>query len=328
MGAFYAEANAEETTYNAMYYTIVMGMFVVLGFGMMLSYYKYGTQLGIITALVVVGISIQLAPLLQKLWFGVFASGFNSVIFSSETGLNVQTFWSHMAGTNIEVSTETTRVTYLSCISILTMLSSVIGRITLFQLFKTVIIYQIMWNLNYFLLIFLCVIKNDHNESEIYTPYFFDQFGSTFVYLFAAFFGLAYSLTLCNQKILVPHPRNVSNKLSLIMCLIGGAFIFATFIFSYSNIIVYLPLGQNMIRMNIIWALTGSVLGTYIGSVAWGDGEIGIKEAIIGIISGGVIMGSAAPLLENAGISVAIGVGAGILSGIYYAKIDKKLINE
>lgn len=53
-----------------------------------------------------------------------------------------------------------------------------------------------------------------------------------------------------------------------------------------------------------------------------------MKEAIIGTISGGVMMGSIAPIQHIIGISIAIGVVAGVISGIYYSKVERWINNE
>lgn len=155
-------------------------------------------------------------------------------------------------------------------------MTAVVGRLSTTQVLKITALYQIAWNLNYFLLIFLLVIKQDHNEAQ-FTPYFFDAFGSTYCYLFAAFFGLIFTCMIKNQKMPWLHPRNEYNRISLLMSATGTAFIFATFVFTQSDIIAYTPFGQNLSRFNILWALTGSVLGTYIGSAIAGKGKVGYK---------------------------------------------------
>lgn len=140
-----------------------MLLFVIVAFGLLLSIYRFGTLLGVTTAIVVVGMSIQLGPLFHKFWFSAFLDGFRTINFPSDVGSTVQEFWLRMSSTKIELNPVILRVTLLSCISILTCQTSIIGRISIIQLFKIVVIYQLTWNINYFLLIYLCVIKNDHN---------------------------------------------------------------------------------------------------------------------------------------------------------------------
>lgn len=78
-GSFYVEPIANDTTYTEVYGVILLALFVLVGFGMLMSLYRFGSWLGMTTAIIVVAISIQLAPLLQKFWFSVFISSFGNL---------------------------------------------------------------------------------------------------------------------------------------------------------------------------------------------------------------------------------------------------------
>lgn len=69
---------------------IIMLLFVIVGFGMLLSIYRFGTLLGITTALVVVGMSVQIGPILQKFFFNIFCDGFQSVNLPADIGPTVR----------------------------------------------------------------------------------------------------------------------------------------------------------------------------------------------------------------------------------------------
>jgi hypothetical protein len=102
------------------------------------------------------------------------------------------------------------------------------------------------------------------------------------------------------------------------MSAIGTAFIFSTFVITNTDLIQYdKTTYENLSKFNIIWALTGSVIGTYAGSALVGRGKVGVKEALIGTITGGVIMGDAAPILNNIGLAIMIGLIGGLISGLY-----------
>lgn len=79
-------------------------------------------------------------------------------------------------------------------------MSAAVGRINLSQIVKFVAFFQIMWCCNYFLLIYFLVVHQDFNDAE-YSPYFFDMFGTTYVYLFAAAFGLPFVAMLRKQRL-------------------------------------------------------------------------------------------------------------------------------
>ena len=145
---------------------ILMFIFVVVGFGMLNNIYRFGNWLGSATAIIVIGLSIQLSPLLQKFWFSIFITGFGTVNNSVPVTSTVNNFWNVYTENNIEIGANLMRTTLLSCISIMTVMCAVVGRINVAQLLKLVSFYQIFWNLNYFLLIYFLVIRNDFNSNS------------------------------------------------------------------------------------------------------------------------------------------------------------------
>lgn len=52
-----------------------MSLFAV-GMGLVLSFYRGGTALGLATAIVAIAINTQLSPLFQKFWYNVFVDEF------------------------------------------------------------------------------------------------------------------------------------------------------------------------------------------------------------------------------------------------------------
>jgi hypothetical protein len=68
-------------------------MMVIIGCGLMLSIYRYGSWLGITTAIIVVAISILLSPLLQKLWFSIIITKFGNDNMPNIMGTNIQNYW-------------------------------------------------------------------------------------------------------------------------------------------------------------------------------------------------------------------------------------------
>lgn len=64
-------------------------------------------------------------------------------------------------------------------------------------------------------------------------------------------------------------------------------------------------------------ALNASVLTTYATSIIV-NGKIGMREALLGTISGGILYGSIANVNGNIGAAIAIGTLAGIISALWY----------
>lgn len=75
----------------------------------------------------------------------------------------------------------------------------------------------------------------------------------------------------------------------------------------------------------MFFAIIGSVIGTFIGSALSGKGFVGYKEVLVGTITGGIMMGGAAPALMNIGISIAVGLVGGIISGLTMNVIEKRI---
>jgi hypothetical protein len=61
-----------------------MSLFAV-GMGLVLSFFRGGTTLGLATAIFAIAINVQLSPLFQKFWFNVFVDGFGRETPSGST---------------------------------------------------------------------------------------------------------------------------------------------------------------------------------------------------------------------------------------------------
>lgn len=118
-----------------------MMMFIVLGFGLLLSVYRFASWIGITSAFMVVSIGVQFCPLMLKLWFSVFITGFGSRNPSSMVASNLKNYWMHMERNNIEISAPIVRISLLSCISILCTMTAVIGRLSFMQILKLTLIF-------------------------------------------------------------------------------------------------------------------------------------------------------------------------------------------
>jgi hypothetical protein len=172
-----------------------MFVFMVVGFGMLLNVYRFGTWLGSGTAIMVAAICILLSPLLQKFWFSVFVTGFNSRNVEMNASTTLQRYWQIYTTNNVHVTYLMIRTSLLSSISIMVVMTSLVGRINIYQLIKFTSLYQVFWPLNYYLLIWFLAIKNDFNSNTL-NPFFFDMFGTTYVYLFAVCYGLPFLFIL------------------------------------------------------------------------------------------------------------------------------------
>ena len=95
IGRFYNEGTSTEAAEQGIFNSMMLMLFTIVGFGLLLNAYKFGTWLGTGTAIIVVAILIQLSPLLQKFWFSVFISGFGTTNDVSNVSSNIATYWRH-----------------------------------------------------------------------------------------------------------------------------------------------------------------------------------------------------------------------------------------
>ena len=186
---------------------ILMFLFVSVGFGMLLNIYRFGNWLGSSIVILVLAVSVQLGPLLQKLFISIIITGFGARNQNFDTTTTVSTWITNISNGKIDVGLILIRTTFLSVISIMTVMSAVVGRVGTVQIVKFASLFQIFWVINYFLLAYFLTTYNDFNGWTS-NPYFFDMFGTTYVYLFAVFFGLPFSCLLKRQALPEIHPRN------------------------------------------------------------------------------------------------------------------------
>jgi hypothetical protein len=184
-----------------------MFLFVSVGFGMLLNIYRFGNCLGSSIVILVLAVSIQLGPLLQKLFISIIITGFGARNQNFDTTTTVSTWINNISNGKIDIGILLMRTVFLSVISIMTVMSAVVGRVGTVQIVKFASLFQIFWVINYFLLAYFLTTYNDFNGWTS-NPYFFDMFGTTYVYLFAVFFGLPFSCLLKRQALPEIHPRN------------------------------------------------------------------------------------------------------------------------
>lgn len=132
-----------------------------------------------------------------------------------------------------------------------------------------VFFYNIGWTLSY------QVTQYVQAQKAPTTPQLYDDYGTNYVYVFAGFFALVASLML---NIRPGKPSNTGSRHSAFISLIGTGFIFACFPFTG---ILY-PNSANFYRMDegplsIYFALTASVICTYISSAIFGGLKVGVR---------------------------------------------------
>lgn len=66
-----------------LFFTLI---FILVGFGSLLSYLKHQTLSGIAIALLTLSINIHLGLMIQKFWYNTFINGFNNNVSTTTVG--------------------------------------------------------------------------------------------------------------------------------------------------------------------------------------------------------------------------------------------------
>lgn len=171
----------------------------------------------------------------------------------------------------------TYRIALMATISCLVAFIGFIGRIGLLETFITTISFTVGWNLDYYLNVNLQMARSPNKI-------LFDDFGTDNIYLFGSSFALFMMIMLnCKPAKIADNSSYVMNRISGLLGLIGTAFVFATFaltghIFSdRQNVLTTNFLSLNLESLNIIYALSASVIGSYIFSALFNGGHVGIR---------------------------------------------------
>lgn len=249
------------------FYFLFGSIFTVLGFGLIFTFFRIGTASGLFLSLFIVSSAVLFSPIFAKFWFNVFTNGFTGTL-SSSTLLSAS-----MGNSWIYVEFYNLKFALLMAISQLVLFTGVIGRLSNLQIVISSILYNFLWNLNFWLLIQLQLSAPD---SRI-----FDDYQISMVYLFAACFGIVFSCLIKNPP---AHDKDfVSSSRSEVLAHLGTFFVFL----SFCTTTAFHSLKSNATSDNrtIVWeeafigtflALSASVITTYAVSILLG-GKIGLR---------------------------------------------------
>ena len=141
------------------------------------------------------------------------------------------------------------------------------------------------------------------------------------MYIFAAVVGLIISITISRKPGRVIH--SAGSRHSAIIGLIGTGFAFAAGPFTGSFATTVSGLYGH--PLNVYFALTASVIMTYASSAMFGDFRIGVRESLIGVLSGTVMIGTVAAYINNIGACIAVGAFAGLVSGAWLRLVHHRV---
>jgi hypothetical protein len=165
---------------------VVGSIFVVIGFGLLLTYFKRGTFSALFTSILVASLTTAVSPILQKFWFNVLITNFQG---ATPTPTDPSRFLQYsLGGTNIFVDYYNLRIVLANTIAQLVSALALFGRLNPGQIIINSIGFNFCWNLNYFLCALLALRSPDIR--------IVDDYQITSIYLFAACYGIVASLLL------------------------------------------------------------------------------------------------------------------------------------
>ena len=155
-------------------------------------------------------------------------------------------------------------------------------------------------------------------ESGMFTG-FQDTGGSVVIHAFGAYFGLGIVATTAKKFENGPscESDSVSNQFSLL-----GSLVLWVFWPSFTSAVAS-PERVVLTAINTVFALAGATLATYICSKLI-RGKVDIEDIANASLAGGVAIGSTCDI-ANPGMSMLIGIAAGILSTVGYSIIAPKV---
>lgn len=195
---------------------ILGGVFTVIGFGLLLAYYKHMGAVALLISLFVVSFTVITSPLVSKFWYNVFITDFQGTTITSDNSPK-RFYQQSFSSMTIFLDLYNLKVAFANSISQLVVLLGVFGRLNIIQVVLNTILYNVAWNL----LHFLCVlVQYNGPDSRVY-----DDYQIANVYLFAACYALVVSFFLKES----PRKSFSHNSQSIILALVGTFFIFLSF---------------------------------------------------------------------------------------------------
>lgn len=274
---------------NQSYYPMYqdVNVMMLIGFGFLMTYIKKHSWSALVYTFFINAIVVQLYILLSNFWLKVFHGHWEEKIYVEEK--------------------EFTAASY-SVAAILIAFGGVLGKVGPLELIVMALIGIVGYTLN---------------EKLVYEVlHTIDAGGSTAIHVFGAYFGLSVSFVICKKY----KPLNAVETTygNIIFAMIGTLFLW---MFWPSFNAGYFPESEfhrSLIISNTIVSLTGSCLSTFATSSLLRK-KFNMEDIINATLAGGVAIGACSGVVANMGVSLTIGIIAGFLSNISYAKLLERL---
>ena len=152
-----------------------------------------------------------------------------------------------------------------------------------------------------------------------------DAGGSSTIHTFGAYFGLTVCLVLSKKA--RPITNIKISYISNITAFIGTIFLWAYWPSFNYGLFAQNSFEQNLIVVNTVLALTGSVVGTFaVSSLGFGRG-LEMENILNATLAGGVVIGAPCQFIYRPGVALFIGCSTGMISALCFHHLTPKLLD-
>jgi hypothetical protein len=311
-----------QTTLGDLY--IIDSIFVVIGFGLLFSYFKKSTFSAVFITLFTASLTILISPIFSKFWYNVFITNFSG--YEVQTKDATRFYQSSLGGLYIYLDYYNLRIALANAIAQLVVILALFGKLNAVQIIINSFLFNFIWNLNHFLCVLLATKSPDSR--------FFDDYQISNVYLFAACYGLVVSFILRSPETSLT-PLYSSSRNSTILGQLGTFFLFLSFCTTTTMFTIKYTLSSTEMQRSYVWqvaflsiflAMSASIIFNYAFSVLFNsNSKLGIRGSLVGTITGAIMYGSIAGTCVNIGAAIASGLFSGFLSALFFEVIYPKL---
>jgi len=170
------------------------------------------------------------------------------------------------------------------------------------------------------------IIGYSLNERIVFTSIgMIDGGCSSTIHTYGAYYGLAVCVVLSKKA--KPITNIKISYISNIFAFIGTLFLWIYYPSFNYGLLAQNSFEQNLIVVNTVLSLTGSVLGTYIVSALGFGRGLEMENILNATISGGVVMGAPCSFIYRPGVALFIGFSTGIISTLCFHHLTPKLLD-
>jgi len=164
------------------------------------------------------------------------------------------------------------------------------------------------------------------NEKLVFTSIgMIDAGGSATIHTYGAYYGLTVCLVLAKKA--KPITNIKISYISNITAFIGSLFLWIYWPSFNYGLVAQNSFEQNLIVVNTVLALTGSVLGTYaVSALGFGRG-LEMENILNATLAGGVVIGAPCQFIYRPGVALFIGCSTGMISALCFHHLTPKLLD-